>query len=112
MHKPYRTATLVLASTIALSACVIAPPPRMAAGPTVIVRAPIQPPPPRVEVIPPAPRQGYLWIPGYWHWEANRHRWIDGHWEQHREHEHWVDHRWERDDHDQWRLNGGYWRHD
>lgn len=39
----------------------------------------IGPPPPRVEVVP-APRIGYLWVPGYWHWRGHRHVWVVGHW--------------------------------
>ncbi|OJW50473.1 MAG: hypothetical protein BGO63_05545 [Candidatus Accumulibacter sp. 66-26] len=76
------------------------------------VWAPLPPPPPRVEVVPPPPRRDYFWIPGYWLWEADRHRWVDGRWEARREREHWVPHRWEHDERGQWRANGGYWRRD
>src|SRR5688572_15014145 len=36
------------------------------------------PPPPRYEVVP-APRHGYVWAPGYWHWDGRRHVWRSGH---------------------------------
>jgi hypothetical protein len=32
----------------------------------------------------PAPRAGYLWAPGYWNWQSNRHVWAKGHWEKER----------------------------
>jgi hypothetical protein len=38
------------------------------------------PPPARYEVVP-APRSGYVWAPGYWHWDGRRHVWRSGHWE-------------------------------
>lgn len=37
------------------------------------------PPPPRYEVVP-APRHGYVWAPGYWHWDGRHHVWRSGHW--------------------------------
>ena len=102
---------LVLAIAVGLSACAVAPTRVSVSGPSGGIWSPM-PPPPRVEVISSPPSYNYFWAPGYWHWEANQHRWVDGHWEQRREREYWVAHRWDRDDHDQWRLNGGYWHHD
>lgn len=46
----------------------------------VIVYSPPPPPPLRVEVVPP-PRPGYLWVPGRWAWEKDRHRWVEGRWQ-------------------------------
>ena len=74
-----------------------------------VVRIP--PPAPRVEVVP-APRVGYVWVPGYWHWRENRHVWVAGTWVRERpgyvyERPNWV----ERDG--QWHFAGGGWyRHD
>ena len=34
----------------------------------------IAPPAPRYEVVP-APRVGYVWVPGFWDWRGNRHVW-------------------------------------
>lgn len=88
-----------------LSVCTVTPPRVSIAAPTVTLWAPVAPPPPGGEVIPPVPGYDYFRIAGHWHREGNEH----GHWEPHRAHEHRVPHRWERDDHDQWRLTGGYW---
>ena len=52
------------------------------------------PPPPRVEVIP-AQRPGYLWAPGYWRWEGNRHIWVGGRWMEARRGYHYVGEHWE-----------------
>lgn len=38
------------------------------------------PPPPRYEVVP-GPRNGYVWIPGYWDWNGYQHVWNPGYWE-------------------------------
>ena len=51
------------------------------------------PPPDRVEAVvataPPAvraehrgnrPHDGWVWVPGYWNWSANRHVWVPGMW--------------------------------
>ena len=42
----------------------------------------VPPPPPRSERAP-APRRGYVWVPGHWKWNAkgNRHVWAAGYWE-------------------------------
>ena len=37
------------------------------------------PPPPRHERVPDH-RSGYVWAPGYWNWQGNRHVWVKGHW--------------------------------
>ncbi len=44
------------------------------------VVAPQQPPMTVVEVIP-APRPGFVWARGYWHWEGGRYVAVRGHWE-------------------------------
>jgi hypothetical protein len=38
----------------------------------------VAPPPVRYEYVP-APRVGYVWVPGYWHWRHGRHHWVGGH---------------------------------
>jgi len=45
-----------------------------------VIVAPFAPPPPRVEVMP-APRAGYVWDQGHWHWRHGRYVWIPGHWQ-------------------------------
>jgi hypothetical protein len=39
----------------------------------------IAPPPVRYEYAP-APRVGFVWVPGSWDWRYNRHYWVGGHW--------------------------------
>jgi len=43
----------------------------------------IGPPPVYHEVLP-APRAGFVWVPGYWDWRYGRHYWVGGHWMRHR----------------------------
>src|SRR4051812_7522557 len=80
-------ATLALAAM--LSGCVVAPlPPDYPAYPgyrqpvetTVVIDPLFVPPPVRVEIIPPAPVVGYVWIRGAWVWESGRHVWHPGRW--------------------------------
>lgn len=67
----------------------------------------INSPPPRYEVVP-APRAGYVWAPGYWCWENQRHVWAPGHWMAERRGYHWVPDRWAQTDRG-WRHTPGYW---
>ncbi|MEM9069167.1 MAG: YXWGXW repeat-containing protein [Myxococcota bacterium] len=39
------------------------------------------PPPPQAEDRPPKPSPNSRWVPGYWHWFAERWVWIAGHWD-------------------------------
>jgi hypothetical protein len=43
---------------------------------TVIIS--VAPPPARVEVVP-VLHQGYVWAPGYWGWQHDKHVWVNGH---------------------------------
>jgi len=70
----------------------------------------IAPPAPRYEVTP-APRAGYVWIPGYWDYEGHRHVWRKGHWEHERHGYTWVPSRWEQRD-GKWALERGRWEHE
>lgn len=97
---------------LGLSACTVTPARVTFTPPVVVVMAPVRPPPPRVEVMTPAPSHEYFWVYGHWRWEGNEHRWHEGHWERRREHEHWVAHQWDQNEHGQWRLHEGYWRPD
>jgi hypothetical protein len=40
----------------------------------------VAPPPPLVEVAPPAPGPGYAWIDGYWGWNGRQYAWNRGYW--------------------------------
>jgi len=61
----------------------------------------VAPPPARVEMVP-APRAGYVWVPGVWFWDGHHHRWARGHWEHERPGYRWAPARWE---------NRGNWHH-
>ena len=104
--------TAAAAATVLLSACTVTPPHVTVTGPTVAIVAPVAPPPARIEVMAAQPGRDYFWVPGYWHWEGERHRWVEGRWERHREHERWVERHWEHEGDGRWRLHGGYWHRD
>lgn len=72
----------------------------------VYFRAP--PPPIRVEVAP-APRRGYVWVPGYWDLRHNRHVWAKGHWERERRGYYYSQPSWVQRD-NRWELQRGHWR--
>ena len=76
-------------------------------GERVYVR--VAPPVERVEVIGVAPRPGYVWVRGWWRWDARRyvwvpgrwvapqrgyHRWQPGHWAHDRRGWFWIEGRW------------------
>jgi hypothetical protein len=57
----------------------------------------------------PAPRVGFVWIPGYWDWRYGRHYWVGGHWARHRpgyvyQPARWVDYG------GRWHSARPYWR--
>ena len=71
----------------------------------------IGPPAPQVEVIP-APRPGFVWAPGYWAWEGNRHVWVAGRWMQSRPGYYWVPERWEQHAEERghhWHFESAWW---
>lgn len=73
----------------------------------VVVQVGVPPPAPVVEVIP-APRVGYVWVPGYYGWHGERHIWIKGRYVVERPGYSWVADRWVADG-PRWRLERGYW---
>jgi hypothetical protein len=83
---------------------VVAPPPHQ----VIVIHD--APPPPRHEFQPPRPGSRYVWMGGYWSWQAGRQVWIGGHWaEPPRGRSVWVPPHW---DHrrDGYVLIEGYWR--
>lgn len=69
------------------------------------------PPAPMYEVVP-APRPGYVWAPGAWHWENGRHVWSRGHWEVMRTGYRFVPDRWEKtyvSGREQWQFHPSRW---
>ena len=67
------------------------------------------PPPASVYEAVPAPRAGYVWAPGYWRWEHERHVWAPGHWMAARQGHHWVADRWVEGPHGGWHHDPGHW---
>ena len=99
--------TLTFAAALALGAAVLMPLPASAqVGLSVFINA--APPAPRYESVP-APRDGYVWAPGFWNYEGNRHVWTAGHWESARQGYQFQRAEWQRDN-DGWRLNRGGWQ--
>ncbi|WP_307720439.1 hypothetical protein [Massilia atriviolacea] len=99
--------TLTFAALITLGAAGFMPLPSVAQTDfRVIINT--APPPPRFESVP-APRHGYVWAPGFWNWEHNRHVWTPGHWESARSGYEYRRTEWIRDN-DGYRLDRGGWR--
>jgi hypothetical protein len=67
----------------------------------------VAPPPPQVEVVP-APRVGYVWVPGNWYWTGHEHTWHRGHWVRERHGYAYVPPRWHQHG-DRWRYDDGHW---
>ncbi|MEQ1515536.1 MAG: YXWGXW repeat-containing protein, partial [Usitatibacteraceae bacterium] len=70
----------------------------------------VPPPPARYEVVP-APRRGYVWVPGYWDWRGRRHVWVNGVWARERRGYVYRPHTWEQRGNG-WYLNRGNWDRD
>lgn len=67
----------------------------------------VPPPEPREEYRP-DPRDGYVWVSGYWGWDGYRHVWVDGHWERERPGYGYRPAHWDRED-DHWRFREAQW---
>lgn len=99
-------------STPALVAPAMFTPAAAQIGLDVIIGVP--PPAPIFETVP-VPRPGYVWAPGYWRWEHDRHVWSAGHYMEARRGAYWVADRWAPHydgGHDGWRHEAGHWDHD
>ena len=70
----------------------------------------VAPPAPVVEYAP-APRPGFVWVPGFWEWRRHRHVWVGGHWERVRPGYYYAPARWVQHG-DRWAYSGGGWRRD
>jgi hypothetical protein len=66
---------IVLATLVAVSAAAI--PGASYAQRQVIVN--VAPPAARQEAVP-APRRGFVWVPGHHEWRQRHHVWVSGHW--------------------------------
>jgi len=77
-------------------------------APVVVVEEPSTPPPVRVEVVPPRPNMGFVWVAGRWDWNGHwvwvpgrwtpppkrGAVWEPGHWEKHGHGHAWVAGHW------------------
>ena len=118
-------------SSLALSACVVAPYPGRAVygapGPGYgqpvpgygygqpvpgydqpVVVVDIAPPAPYVEMVPAMPYPGAFWIGGYWGWNGGRHQWVPGRWDRPRAGYAYHPHTWVQQG-GRWHLQGGGW---
>ena len=99
--------TLTFAAALAFGAAALMPMSSTAqTGLNVFITS--EPPAPRYETIP-AQRSGYVWAPGFWNWENNRHVWVAGRWEAQRNGYQYQRSEWARDNNG-WRLNRGGWQ--
>ena len=73
------------------------------------VDADAAPPPPREERAP-APRDGYVWAPGYWDWNGHAYSWVTGRFIFEHRGAHWVADRWEPAG-SRWQHVSGHWEH-
>ncbi|MES2322867.1 MAG: YXWGXW repeat-containing protein [Pseudomonadota bacterium] len=99
--------SITLAALLALGAASFVPTAAMARA-DISVFIGTAPPAPRFESVPP-PRAGYVWAPGFWNWEGNRHVWSAGRWENARQGHQFQRSEWVQDN-DGWRLNRGGWQ--
>ena len=70
----------------------------------------IAPPAPQYEVVP-TMQPGYVWAPGYWGWNGERHIWVRGRTIVQREGYRWEPDRWEQRDRTYYRTEG-HWARD
>jgi hypothetical protein len=63
-------------------------------------------PPAAYHEVVPAPRRGFVWVPGYWDWRHGRYHWIGGHWIRHRPGYYYEPVRWVYRDGRYWRRGG------
>ena len=68
----------------------------------------VAPPPVQYEVVP-APRMGFVWVPGIWEWRSHRHVWVGGHWVRSRPGHVYHRPRW-YDHNGRWYFAHGGWR--
>lgn len=123
-----RTTRLLIVplAAAALSACVVAPyPGRTVYREPAYSSAPaygygtqiddgvvvdVAPPAPIVEVVPPIPYAGAIWINGFWGWRGGRHHWEPGRWERPRPGYNYRPHAWVQQG-GRWHQRGGVWIH-
>ena len=98
--------TFYAAALIAISAAAFLPAQSMAqVGVNIVIGN--APPPLKFESVPQA-RRGYVWAPGYWNWDGQRHVWAAGEWQPERSGSRYRSAEWVRENNN-WRLNRGGW---
>jgi WXXGXW repeat (2 copies) len=70
----------------------------------------IGPPAPQYEVVPTI-QPGYVWAPGYWGWNGDRHIWVRGRSIVQREGYSWAPDRWDQRNNSYYRT-AGHWEQD
>jgi len=95
---------LILGSMLAAAAIAV---PAGAQARTVEFEVDVAPPAPRVEVVP-APRQGYVYEPGYWAYDGKQYTWSDGRFIAEREGHRYVPHVYEKRG-ERWVFRAGHW---
>ena len=100
--------TVYAAAMLAISTAAFAPVQAMAQGQSSVnIVISSAPPAPRFESVP-APRSGYVWAPGYWNWNGQRHVWNEGQWLRERSGNQYRRAEWVQEN-NRWRLNQGGW---
>jgi hypothetical protein len=97
---------LIIASLAAATLGSIAVP---AAAAHVDVFVDIAPPPAPVEIVP-APRVGFVWVPGVYEWRHHHHVWVEGHWVRERPGYRYEPAVWVQAN-GHWVRHGGVWVH-
>jgi WXXGXW repeat (2 copies) len=111
----------LVAATVVLTGCIIAPPlppaphqlVRITAGtPTANVEyVQSEPPAPLYETVTVSPGVGYVWMPGLWYWSGGRHVWRSGVWQRPPAgYRTWNNGGWYHSQGRGWYHSGGYWR--
>lgn len=68
----------------------------------------VAPPPPMAEESAPAPREGYVWAPGYYSWNGHKHEWTKGHYVRARAGYRYVGPHWVQEE-NRWTLYPEQW---
>jgi len=74
----------------------------------IVITSRVAPPIAIVETVPP-PRVGFVWAPGHWRWENERHVWVPGRWLEERAGYRWITDRWLEGGNGSWRFMPGHW---
>jgi hypothetical protein len=99
-----RQIAAILALSLAVGGCVVAPARPYYGGGWVVAAPPVA----RVEYYGAAPYPGYFWMAGYWRWGGGGYAWAPGHWSAPRAGYRWMPRHWVQGRRG-WRMAGGRW---